>query len=83
MGFKSVAIEKRSSEVWQVLGAVKTQFGKFGDLLDATHKKLVESANKIESAATTSRTIERKLRDVESLPDKESTKLIGKIDVEK
>ena len=82
MGFKSVAIEKRSSEVWQVLGAVKTQFGKFGDLLDATHKKLVESANKIESAATTSRTIERKLRDVESLPDKESTKLIGKLDVE-
>ncbi len=82
MGFKSVAIEKRSSEVWQVLGAVKTQFGKFGDLLDATHKKLVESANKIESAATTSRTIERKLRDVESLPDKESTKLIGKIDVD-
>lgn len=81
MGFKSVAIEKRSSEVWQVLGAVKTQFGKFGDLLDATHKKLVESANKIENAATTSRTIERKLRDVESLPDKESTKLIGDIDV--
>ena len=82
MGFKSVAIEKRSSEVWQVLGAVKTQFGKFGDLLDATHKKLVESANKIENAATTSRTIERKLRDVESLPDKQSTKLIGKIDVD-
>lgn len=82
MGFKSVAIEKRSSEVWQVLGAVKSQFGKFGDLLDATHKKLVESANKIESAATTSRTIERKLRDVESLPDKESKKLIGKLDIE-
>ncbi|MBR0415568.1 DNA recombination protein RmuC, partial [Candidatus Saccharibacteria bacterium] len=53
MGFKSVAIEKRSSEVWQVLGAVKSQFSKFGDLLDATHKKLIESANKIESAATT------------------------------
>jgi len=82
MGFKSVAIEKRSSEVWQVLGAVKSQFGKFGDLLDATHKKLMESANKIESAATTSRQIERKLKNVEALPESDSTKLIGKIDVE-
>lgn len=81
MGFKSVAIEKRSSEVWQVLGAVKAQFGKFGDLLDATHKKLMESANKIESAATTSRVIERKLKNVEALPEKESTKLIGDVDV--
>ncbi|MBR5621047.1 DNA recombination protein RmuC [Candidatus Saccharibacteria bacterium] len=82
MGFKSVAIEKRSSEVWQVLGAVKSQFGKFGDLLDATHKKLIESANKIEQASTTSRQIERKLKDVEALPDSTSTKLIGKIEVE-
>lgn len=82
MGFKSVAIEKRSSEVWQVLGAVKSQFSKFGDLLDATHKKLIESANKIESAATTSRQIERKLKDVEALPNTESKKLIGKIDIE-
>ena len=79
MGFKSVAIEKRSSEVWQVLGAVKSQFSKFGDLLDATHKKLIESANKIESAATTSRQIERKLKNVESLPESDSVKLIGKI----
>lgn len=83
MGFKSVAIEKRSSEVWQVLGAVKAQFGKFGDLLDATHKKLIESANKIESAATTSRVIERKLKNVEALPEKDSTKLIGDVDIEK
>lgn len=82
MGFKSVAIEKRSSEVWQVLGAVKSQFSKFGDLLDATHKKLIESANKIEQASTTSRQIERKLKDVEALPDSASTKLIGKIEVE-
>lgn len=82
MGFKSVAIEKRSSEVWQMLGAVKSQFSKFGDLLDATHKKLIESANKIESAATTSRQIERKLKNVEALPESDSTKLIGKIDVE-
>lgn len=79
MGFRTVAIEQRSSEVWQVLGAVKTQFGKFGDLLDATKKKLMESANKIDSAAVTSRQIERKLKNVESLPEDDSVKLIGEI----
>lgn len=81
MGFRTVAIEKRSSEVWQVLGAVKTQFSKFGDLLEATKKKLQESANKIDAAATTSRQIERRLKEVESLPTSESTKLIGDVDV--
>lgn len=81
MGFRTVAIEKRSSEVWQVFGAVKTQFSKFGDLLEATKKKLQESANKIDAAATTSRQIERRLKDVESLPASESTKLIGDVDV--
>lgn len=79
MGFRTIAIEKRSSEVWQVLGAVKTQFGKFGDLLAATKKKLEETANKIGSAETTSRQIERKLKDVESLPESDSMKLIGDI----
>ena len=78
-GFRSYAIEKQTAEVWQTLGAVRTQFGKFGDLLDAVQKKLAESANKIESAKTTSRQIERKLKDVESLPENESVKLIGKI----
>lgn len=79
MGFRTVAIEKRSSEVWQTLGAVKTQFGKFGDLLAATKKKLEETANKIGAAETTSRQIERKLKDVESLSEGESVKLIGEI----
>lgn len=79
MGFRTVAIEKRSAEVWQTLGAVKTQFTKFGDLLDGVQKKLEESAHKIESAKTTSRQIERKLKDVEELPEKESVKLIGEI----
>lgn len=79
MGFRTVAIEKRSAEVWQTLGAVKTQFGKFGDLLEGVQKKLQESANKIESAKTTSRQIERKLRDVEELPETESVKLIGEV----
>ena len=82
MGFKTVAIEKRSAEVWQTLGAVKTQFGKFSDLLEGVQKKLVESAGKIESAKTTSRQIERKLRDVEELPEAESVKLIGEVTTE-
>ncbi len=81
MGFRSVAIEKRSAEVWQTLGAVKTQFSKFGDLLAATKKKLEETANKIGSAEVTSRQIERKLKAVESFPETESTKMIGEIDV--
>ncbi len=79
MGFKTVAIEKRSAEVWQTLGAVKTQFGKFSDLLEGVQKKLQESANKIENAKTTSRQIERKLKNVEELPESESVKLIGEI----
>ena len=80
MGFRTLAIEKRSSEVWQILGAVKSQFGKFGDLLEATKKKLQESANKIDAAATTSRVIERKLKNVESLPSSESLKLLDGLD---
>ncbi|MBR3253557.1 DNA recombination protein RmuC [Candidatus Saccharibacteria bacterium] len=79
MGFRTLAIEKRSADVWQTLGAVKTQFGKFGDLLEGVQKKLQESANKIESARTTSRTIERKLKDVEELPESDSVKLIGEV----
>lgn len=81
MGFRSVAIEKRSAEVWQTLGAVKAQFSKFGDLLAATKKKLQETANKIGDAETTSRQIERKLKQVETLPENESIKLIGKVEV--
>lgn len=79
MGFRTLAIEKRSADVWQTLGAVKTQFGKFGDLLEGVQKKLQESANKIESARTTSRQIEKKLKDVEELPENESVKLIGEV----
>lgn len=81
MGFRTVAIEKRSAEVWQTLGAVKTQFSKFGDLLDVTKKKLQETVNKIDAASTTSRQIERKLKSVETLPEAESVKMIGEIEV--
>ena len=82
LGFRTLAIEQRSSEVWELLGAVKTQFGKFGDLLAATKRKLEETANKIGDAETTSRQIERRLRSVETLPVAESKKLIGEIESE-
>lgn len=81
MGFRSVAIEQRSAEVWQTLGAIKTQFVKFGDLLAATKKKLQETTNKINDAEVTSRQIERKLKDVESLPAAESANLIGQLEL--
>jgi DNA recombination protein RmuC len=68
MGFRTLAIEKRSSEVWQLLGAVKTQFGHFGVLLDKVHKKLDQATNTIDEAARKSRTIERKLRSVQEIP---------------
>lgn len=68
MGFRSLAIEKRSSEVWSVLGAIKTEFGKFGDLLEKTHDKLKQASNTIEDATRKSRTIERKLGRVQELP---------------
>jgi DNA recombination protein RmuC len=61
LGFKSLAIQKRSSEVWNILVSVKTEFSKFGALLEKTHKKLLEAGNVIESAAKKSRTLEKKL----------------------
>lgn len=77
MGFRTLAIEKRSSEVWALLGAVKTEFGRFGGLLDKTGKKLQEASNSIDDAARRSRAIERKLRDVQELPQAEAALLIG------
>lgn len=78
-GFRTIAISERSNDVMLKLAAIKTQFGKFGDLLEGVQKKLQESANKIESAKTSSRQIERQLKDVEELPETESVKLIGEI----
>lgn len=77
MGFKTLAIQKRSSEVWEVLGAVKTQFGNFGDLLEKTKKKLQEATNTIDKAGVRSRAIERKLRTVQELPKQETIALLG------
>lgn len=75
MGFRTLAIEKRSSEVWELLGAVKTEFGHFGMVLDKTQKKLQEASNVMDSARRRTRVIEKKLKSVESLPGHES--LIG------
>lgn len=68
MGFKTLAIEKRTSEVWEILGTVKKEFGKFGDILEKTHKKLQEATNNIETATSKTRSIERKLNKVQALP---------------
>jgi len=77
MGFKTLAIEKRSSEVWEVLGAVKTEFGRFGDILDKTKKKLQEATNVIDKAGVRSKAIERKLRTVQELPQEQTLALLG------
>ncbi|MDP4176163.1 MAG: DNA recombination protein RmuC, partial [Bacteroidota bacterium] len=64
------------SEVWELLGAVKTEFGNFGDVLRKTQKKLQEASNVIEKAGVRSRAIEKKLRDVQKLPKENSLKLL-------
>jgi len=76
MGFRSLTIQKRSSEVWQLLSTVKAEFGKFGDLLDGVKRKLDQAANTMEDAARKSRTIERKLRRVEDLPPADAEVLL-------
>jgi DNA recombination protein RmuC len=77
MGFRTLALEKRSSEVWQVLGAVKTEFGKFGDVLEKTRKKLQEASNSIESAEVRSRAMARQLRGVEAMESRDAQALLG------
>jgi DNA recombination protein RmuC len=77
MGFRTLALEKRSSEVWQVLGAVKTEFGKFGDVLAATKNTLERAAKNIEQAETRSRQMVRKLKSVEALPSEAAQRLLG------
>lgn len=77
MGFRTLAIEKRSSEVWQVLGAVKTEFGKFGELLARTKKQLDTVSSTLGDAESKTRTIERKLRNVEQLSDPQARALLG------
>ncbi|NHZ32418.1 DNA recombination protein RmuC [Massilia rubra] len=77
MGFRTLALEKRSSEVWQVLGAVKTEFTKFGDVLTQTRLTLEKAAKNIESAEVRSRQMSRKLKSVEALPSEAAQLMLG------
>jgi DNA recombination protein RmuC len=78
MGFRTLAIQKRTSEVWSVLGAVKTEFGKFGGMLEKVQKNLQSAGDQLEEVmGKRTRAIERKLRQVEALPAEESRKMLS------
>lgn len=83
MGFRTLAIEKRASEVWNLLGAVKTEFGKFGEFLNRIHKQLATVSDTVEGATKKSKTIERKLKGVQELPVIETVKMLGEGGVKK
>jgi DNA recombination protein RmuC len=76
MGFRTLAIQKRSSEVWSILGAVKQEFGKFGDVLDRVRKNIEAASKTIDDAGTRTRAIERRLRSVEALPAADAQALL-------
>lgn len=76
MGFKTLAIEKRSSEVWQVLAAVKTEFGRFGEVLDKVKRQLGTVGKTIEATETRTRAMQRKLKDVEQIPEESAAEII-------
>jgi DNA recombination protein RmuC len=77
MGFQTLAIEQRAVEVWRVLGAVKTEFGKFGDILDKVKRQLHTASRTIEDTGKRSRAIVRKLRSVERLPEPEALEILA------
>ena len=76
MGFRTLALEKRSAEVWEVLGAVKTEFGRFGDVLAKTKKKLDEASKTIDAAEVRTRAMARSLREVEAVPEERAQALL-------
>jgi DNA recombination protein RmuC len=77
MGFRSLAIEKRTSEIWQVLGAVKTEFAKYNDVLQKVREKLQQATNVVEKAEVRTRAITKQLRNVEEVPGSQPTALLG------
>ncbi len=77
MGFRTLAVEKRTSEVWELLGAVKTEFGKFGDMLAKTRRQLQTAANTLGEAEGKTRTIERKMRLVQQLPEPAARRMLA------
>jgi DNA recombination protein RmuC len=82
MGFRTLAIEKRSSEVWQLLGAVKAEFGKFATVLEKANAQLDTVQNSIRQAGVRTRQIERKLKGVETLPGSVTPPLLGEVDID-
>lgn len=80
MGFRTLVIEKRSSEVWTLLGVVKTEFSTFGAILDRTQKKIQEASHTIEKAATRSRAIEKKLKNIQEIPLGDTQKLLEDVE---
>jgi DNA recombination protein RmuC len=75
-GHRSYALEKRSTEVWEVLGAVKTEFARFGETLAKTKKKLDEASNTIDDAQRRTNAMSRQLRNVEALPEQRTQSLL-------
>ena len=73
LGFRTMAIEKRSNEVWQLLGEIKTDFARFAEMLEATRHRLDQAGESIDSAVSRTRTIRKKLSDIEELPEPESS----------
>lgn len=76
IGFRTLAIQKRSCEIWQFLAAVKTEFGKYGDVLDKVQRKLNEASNQIENVSRRKRAIDRKLKDVEAIRELEAKQIL-------
>ena len=83
MGFKTLAIQKHSSEVWDILGAVKTEFDKFGDVLEATQNRINQANAELDKLiGTRTRSIQRKLRGVTALEEEETKKLLQFTDID-
>ena len=82
MGFRSLAVERRTSEIWELLGAVKTQFGKFADVIEAAKKKLDSASEELAKTGTRSRQIEKRLKNVQELPEPETQMLLGNLEIE-
>ena len=81
MGFKTLAIQKRSSEVWEVLGAVKTEFNKFGGVLEKAQKKISEANQELDNlVGTRTRILLSKLKNVQELPSQQSNLVLGDVE---
>lgn len=81
MGFRTLAIQKRSGEVWKVLGAVKTEFDRFGDVLEATQKRLEQTSSELDKlVGVRTRQIRSKLRTVTAMPENETAALLGDLE---